>query len=515
MDNFTLNSIPYKISYGLRLITFLLLLFSLSSFDDKMTIVSVETYAYTDTDGDGIPDNKDMDDDGDGILDVEEGNEDPDQDNLPNRLDIDSDNDGILDNVEAQTAQDYIAPSGDDVDGNGLDDAYENVPGSCNGLAPIDTDNDGYPNYLDIDSDDDGIPDNVEAQPTDTYIAPEGADDDDDGLDNAYEGAGNEGLEPENTDGTDNQDYLDADSDNDDVPDNIEGNDFNFDGEPDHTFTGNDTDEDGLDDGYEGSDTNDGFDVNDEINNPANDLPDEDGLRDVDYRDLENIDQECHVVNADRCNPGVYAPANFWWSASGFFSSTNNHKLKFTTFNDGTALISGATKSGNCTAEVYVVLKNKMDWDAWSAAGGSFKEEGCSGAVAEDLHYYVIDKTKSFITISGEDCEAEGTFVVSQRPDPDDSTTPNLGVHVGPGGALRDTNTGADGLAGWGWMGPKSNERKWKIDFNFLLDCKTPPEDPDTDDDGVPDGTDIDDDNDGILDTVEDPNLDGDDDPLT
>jgi hypothetical protein len=37
----------------------------------------------------------------------------------------------------------------------------------------------------------------------------------------------------------------------------------------------------------------------------------------------------------------------------------------------------------------------------------------------------------------------------------------------------------------------------------------------DTDDDGVPDYTDIDDDNDGILDTVEDPNNDGDNDPLT
>ncbi|MBD1262893.1 hypothetical protein HZY62_20020, partial [Maribacter polysiphoniae] len=37
----------------------------------------------------------------------------------------------------------------------------------------------------------------------------------------------------------------------------------------------------------------------------------------------------------------------------------------------------------------------------------------------------------------------------------------------------------------------------------------------DTDGDGVPDMTDLDDDNDGILDSVEDPNLDGDNDPLT
>ncbi|MCE2611363.1 gliding motility-associated C-terminal domain-containing protein, partial [Flavobacteriaceae bacterium D16] len=77
-----------------------------------------------------------------------------------------------------------------------------------------------------------------------------------------------------NTDGTDEVDYLDGDTDNDLVADNNEGNDFNFDGIPDQTFTGTDTDGDGLDDGYEGSDVNDGFDVNDEIDDPANDLPD-------------------------------------------------------------------------------------------------------------------------------------------------------------------------------------------------------------------------------------------------
>ncbi len=91
-----------------------------------------------------------------------------------------------------------------------------------------------------------------------------------------------------NTDGVDDPDYIDGDSDNDTVPDNNEGNDFNFDGVPDQTFTGTDTDGDGLDDGYEGSDVNDGFDVNDEIDDPANDLPDTDGTEDVNYRDLDD-----------------------------------------------------------------------------------------------------------------------------------------------------------------------------------------------------------------------------------
>ena len=161
-------------------------------------------------------------------------------------------------------------------------------PQTINFSTDIDSDGDGFPNRVDIDSDNDGIPDNVEAQTTEGYIAPLNADEDQDGLDNAYEGSGNAGLEPVNTDSVDEPDYLDLDSDNDLVPDNNEGNDFDFDGEPDQIFTGVDTDGDGLDDGYEGSDLNDGFDVNDEINDPSNDLPDTDGSEDVNYRDLDD-----------------------------------------------------------------------------------------------------------------------------------------------------------------------------------------------------------------------------------
>ncbi len=192
-----------------------------------------------DTDGDGVPDTADLDDDNDGILDTEED---------PN---LDGDNDPLTD--------------------------------------PLDTDGDGYPDHLDIDADNDGIPDNVEAQTTAGYIAPN--DDDEatyaanNGLNSAYLP---DGLAPVNTDGDDTADYIDLDSDNDTVPDNNEGNDFDFDGIPDQTYTGVDTDGDGLDDGYEGSDVNDGFDVNDEIDDPANDLPDTDGTEDVNYRDLDD-----------------------------------------------------------------------------------------------------------------------------------------------------------------------------------------------------------------------------------
>ena len=74
-------------------------------------------------------------------------------------LDIDSDNDGITDNVEAQTTQDYIAPTGVDSDGDGLDDAYDQAVGILGsvGLVPVDTDSDSTADYLILDSDNDGV----------------------------------------------------------------------------------------------------------------------------------------------------------------------------------------------------------------------------------------------------------------------------------------------------------------------------------------------------------------------
>ncbi|WP_297696272.1 gliding motility-associated C-terminal domain-containing protein [uncultured Eudoraea sp.] len=351
---------------------------------------SYPDYLDIDSDNDGILDNVEaqttadfqppcgMDSDGNGLDDHYE--ETPgscgglvpvntDSDLQPDYRDIDSDNDGILDNVEAQTAADFQPPCGMDSDGNGLDDHYESTPGSGEGLHPINSDSDPNPNFRDIDSENDGLPDNIEAQTTSGYTLPSGLDDDKDGLDNAYEGSGDQGLTPENTDGVDEPDYLDTDTDNDLVPDNNEGNDFNFDGIPDQTFTGTDTDGDGLDDGYEGSDVNDGYIVNDEITDPATDLPDTDGKDDVNYRDLDD---------------------------------------------DGDGLDT-----------------------------------------------------------------------------PDEDTN-------GDGDPTNDDTTG-DGTPDY--LDPDTTN--------------TPGTDPDTDGDGVKDSADLDDDNDGILDTVEDPNLDNDDDPLT
>ena len=198
--------------------------------------------------------------------------------------DLDSDNDGILDTWE-------------DLNTDG-----DNNPAT----AATDSDADGIPDYLDIDSDDDGIPDNVEAQTTADYIAPSGEDLNVNGLDDAYEQNGNLGIIPVNTDDEDLPDYLDEDSDNDNVPDYIEAHDYDHDGIPDVVFIGSDKDNDGLDDGYEGETTID-IDVNDEINDPIIDLPNTDGDDESDYRDTDDDDDGIATIDEDVDLDGNYA----------------------------------------------------------------------------------------------------------------------------------------------------------------------------------------------------------------
>jgi hypothetical protein len=213
---------------------------------------------------------------------------DTDGDGVPNYLDIDSDNDGIPDVIES---------GGTDADRDGRADGAVGtsggelgVPSSAGtGNTPVNSDFDTIPNYLDIDADNDGIPDNIEGQPSKSYVAPSGngtgiTDANQNGLDDNYETGGFVGLNPENTDGTDNPDYTDLDSDNDFIDDIAENGNVN------NVVSGTDTDGDGLDDNFEGSNNNDGYDVNDEIDTPnASNLGDADSdfssIGDLDYRD--------------------------------------------------------------------------------------------------------------------------------------------------------------------------------------------------------------------------------------
>ena len=150
---------------------------------------------------------------------------------------------------------------------------YANGGFSCDKIVSRDTDKDGIADYLDLDSDNDGIPDNVEAQATAGYHAPNGDAAANNGLDSAY----GTGLTPVNTDGTDEPDYLDLDSDNDAISDNAESG---------ITLTGN-VGVNGLDSAAETAD--DHSDINGNINTPASDLPNLQYPSDaeVDYRDAQ------------------------------------------------------------------------------------------------------------------------------------------------------------------------------------------------------------------------------------
>ncbi|MFK7838023.1 MAG: Hint domain-containing protein [Sulfitobacter sp.] len=222
-----------------------------------------------DIDGDGVADDVDLDTDGDGILNTDEGfstftpstititfdgDEWADVDNTTWELrDPDGNliaSDSTIDttteitNIPVSGLGDYTFTILDDfgdgisgsdpasftiaVDGvvivdSGPNPSFPNPYTETFTVADIvtatDSDGDGIADYLDLDSDNDGITDNVEAQSTEGYIAPTGVDSDGDGLDNAYEGTGNEGLTPVDTDGTGLADYLDLDSDDDGIND--------------------------------------------------------------------------------------------------------------------------------------------------------------------------------------------------------------------------------------------------------------------------------------------------------
>ena len=201
----------------------------------------------------------------------------------PPGTDLDLDDDGIVNSFE-------------DLNLDGDNDPATN---------PTDTDNDGIPDYLDIDSDNDGVPDNIEAQTTAGYIPPSGIDVDGNGLDDAYDNGGL-GIVPVDTDGDGLPDYVDDDSDNDGVPDFIEAHDADFDGIPEETIIGSDKDNDGLDDGYEGSTAID-RDVNDEMDDPFASLPNTDGDSESDYRDIDDDDDGALTIDEDANGDGDYS----------------------------------------------------------------------------------------------------------------------------------------------------------------------------------------------------------------
>jgi len=189
------------------------------------------------------------------------------------------------------------------------------------------------------------------------------------------------------------------------------------------------------------------------------------------------------VVEADRCSEDI-PDYNFWWYqptipfVDQFFASSENAPLTYTEYDDGTINVKGITNSvsSTCMVKVDLWLKDKKTWEEWQAADGEFKDEtadgACSGAVAEDQSYYVIDGERSFIKIIGDCYEgAMGKYRLLQRPDPNDPDTPKYGAVIGPGGAIWDSNEGALGLSTWATIADMDGNGLYLVDFNFLIDC--------------------------------------------
>jgi hypothetical protein len=172
-------------------------------------------------------------------------NKNKDQDFRPNAYDLDSDGDGIVDVLEAGFPD---ADFNGRVDGAIAVNGWANVISSRPSLDLRFTDSDPYPDYLDIDSDDDGIPDNIEGMSTAGYIMPVITDTDGDGIVNSYDnfvGFGGSGIFVYDHDGDGTPDYRDLDTDGDGQPDIVEGNDFNLNGIADDNVTLTGLDTDG------------------------------------------------------------------------------------------------------------------------------------------------------------------------------------------------------------------------------------------------------------------------------
>ena len=140
------------------------------------------TSTPVDTDGDGSPDDLDVNDDNDDFSDVEEEGADPatsttdacdpntrhancdfDKDGTNNGTDTDDDNDGVVDVNEPGEESN----PNNDTDGDGISNKDETTVGTNPEDAtstPVDTDGDGSPDAVDNDDDNDGLLDSEETE---------------------------------------------------------------------------------------------------------------------------------------------------------------------------------------------------------------------------------------------------------------------------------------------------------------------------------------------------------------
>jgi gliding motility-associated-like protein len=426
---------------------------------------------------------KNSDCDGDGISNFMECNLsnfllDTDGDGVPNFLDGDSDNDGIPDNVERNVDSDgdKTADYQDlDSDNDGIGDTFEK---GANGFKPADTDKDGRPDYLDLDSDGDGLLDAWEL--LDVY-AP-GQDKDSNGIADVngafVDKNGNgwldilENYRPTDTDKDGKPDYLDLDSDNDNISDTIEGT-KDADNDRRVNFRDADSDGDGIGDIVEGqTDT------------------DKDGV--ANYLDLDSdgdgiLDSLEGVNRCPTCKEGVDSAPDGWEDSSQFPASG---KWVIDTDKDGTpdyqdldsdndgipdAVEAGATPSSPVDTDKDGVYDFRdLDSD----------NDGITDA---------LEAGKNPVTPVDTDKDGTPDF---QELDSDNDGIPDA-VEAGKDPA-NPVDTDKDGTPDYQDLDSDNDGIPDAVEAG-----KNPTTPVDTDKDGTPDYQDLDSDNDGIPDAVE------------
>ncbi|GEM_PF-4301892 len=283
--------------------------------------------------------------------------------------------DDRLDSILCREAEVVISVETDDSDGDGIPNTIEKGTDRTN---PVDTDEDGTPDYLDLDSDNDGIPDQIEA--------------------------GNTPRNPVNTDDDSLPDYLDLDSDNDLILDEFEGwinpsNPPDTDGDGILNFRDLDSDGDQIPDQYEGNHTN----MTSLSGTPID--TDNDGV--PDYMDLDSDNDERPDNQEAGVDPRIPQDKN----QNGVpefrepFVTLKIYNI-FTPNNDGDNdiwHIDGITEYSTNTVQIFerdgMLVYQAKDYDNINTVWRGEGNVGNTGELPEGTYYYYIKLSNERETI--------------------------------------------------------------------------------------------------------------------
>ncbi len=398
---------------------------------------------------------------------------------------MDSDNDGINDLIESGNPL-LVDANGDglvdgtDSDGDGIVGAADGTPatrGDSNDPAPVNTDGTGGPNYVDLDSDGDGLTDLTEsgiANPTTLDANNDGridstVDPDADGIVSPVDGLPN----------------TFGDSNSPSLPDT------DGDGTPDYTDP-TDTDGDGVADAIDLDDDNDGILDTVELSTaPPSGDTDGDGIIDSLDLDADNdgINDVREVGGTDANGDGV---ADGISNAQGIPASAGSGLTPPDIDGDGQRDFQDLDSDNDTISDLVESGSNAPDVDKDGTVDGADTDK-------DGIRDLVDGKPNAFGDLNDSTPKnTDGTDI----PDYKDPDSNNDGIND-----IVTNGFGALDVNGDGKVDNPTDPDKDGVANNGGVDTKPTVfggiGNGDTDGDGIPDITDLDDDNDGILDTVE------------